>query len=81
MNLAVPVTMRLAALALTILASVLFACISGPYPMTPGDIFSALLAGPNAANDTATVIWKLRLFASRLLHQRLHLTPRRLDLR
>ena len=61
MNPAVPVSMRLAALALTILAIVLFACISGPYPMTPGDIFSALLAGPDAANDTATVIWKLRL--------------------
>jgi iron complex transport system permease protein len=48
----------LLALALTVL---LTAFAVGPYSLTPGQVWEALLAGPGAENDDVVVVWNLRL--------------------
>jgi iron complex transport system permease protein len=50
-------------LALTgLTVAVLFAAFAfGPFPLLPGEVLSALLAGPAAMGDHALVVWNLRL--------------------
>lgn len=42
-------------------AALLAAFAFGPYPLAPMDVVKALLAGPSATDDAATVVWNLRL--------------------
>lgn len=56
-----PAGPRLAVLSAPTLAAVLAAFAFGPYPLPASDVLSALLAGPSATGDAATVVWNLRL--------------------
>lgn len=53
--------LRLAVLSAPTFAALAAAFAFGPYPLSPADVFAALLAGPTAADDAATVVWSLRL--------------------
>lgn len=52
---------RLALLSAPTLAALVAAVVFGPYPLSPTETFAALLAGPAAGDDAATVLWQLRL--------------------
>lgn len=53
--------LRLAVLSAPTFAALAAAFAFGPYPLSPAEVLSALLAGPTAADDAATVVWSLRL--------------------
>jgi len=52
---------RFVLMAVFTLTALLAAFAFGPYPLSPGDVLRALRAGPWAENDTAVVVWNLRL--------------------
>lgn len=52
---------RLAVLSAPTFAALAAAFAFGPYPLSPADALAALLAGPAATDDAATVVWSLRL--------------------
>ena len=56
-----PAGPRLLVLSVPTLAALLAAFTFGPYSLTPGEVLAALLAGPAATGDAATVVWNLRL--------------------
>lgn len=56
-----PAGPRLLVLSVPTLAALLAAFTFGPYSLAPGEVLAALLAGPAATGDAATVVWNLRL--------------------
>lgn len=52
---------RFTAMIAATFAIILAAFVFGPYPMSPEAVLQALLAGPQAGNDAAVVVWRLRL--------------------
>lgn len=56
-----PAGWRLAVLSTPAFAALLAAFSCGPYPLAPAEAVAALLAGPAATDDAATVVWNLRL--------------------
>ena len=52
---------RFTAMIAATFAAILAAFVFGPYPMSPEAVLQALLAGPQAGNDAAVVVWRLRL--------------------
>ncbi len=56
-----PFGLRFGVLSTLTFAALLSAFAFGPYPLVPQDAIMALLAGPSATDDAATVVWNLRL--------------------
>lgn len=56
-----PVGLRLAVLSTPVFGALAAAFAFGPYPLALREVFAALLAGPSAGDDAATVVWNLRL--------------------